>query len=185
MKSHRFSTLRLCTIGMMIAVYFVLAKLTIIIGSLRITLASLPIVVLAVLYGPVDASIAALLGEFMIQAMGSYGITPTTPLWCLPPVLRALTVGTGFRFIARYRVKGAKVFTKAFNVCVILGAMLTTVGNTLVWWIDSIINHYNNNALIFGQFFIRLITGVIEAILIANVTLPVQRAVTELHIRIK
>ena len=128
----KLSTQQLCNDAMLIAIYFVLAKLTIPIGNLHITLASLPIVVLAVLRGPREACIVAFMGEFLIQALGRYGLTPTTPLWCLPPTLRALTVGLGCRRLCRGREREHPVW---FFTVVIAAALVTTLSNTLVIWL--------------------------------------------------
>ena len=128
----KLSTQQLCNDAMLIAIYFILAKLTIPIGNLHITLASLPIVVLAVLRGPREACIVAFMGEFLIQALGRYGITPFTPLWCLPPTLRALIVGLGCRKLCKGKEREHRV---SFFAVVISAAVLTTISNTLVIWL--------------------------------------------------
>jgi riboflavin transporter FmnP len=60
--------------AMFIALYFVLAKSPFRLGNLHLTLASLPILVSALLLGLGDTVTIALLGEFLIQVF-SYGIS--------------------------------------------------------------------------------------------------------------
>ena len=54
------------------------------IGTVRISFASLPTVVMALLFGPVDAVFTALIGEFCKQLL-TYGITYTTVFYLIPP----------------------------------------------------------------------------------------------------
>ena len=48
----------------------------------------------ALLFGPVDAVIVAMVGEFFKQLL-TYGVTYTTVLYLIPPALRGLVVGLG------------------------------------------------------------------------------------------
>ena len=165
---------------MIIALYFVLAKLTIPIGNLHITLASLAVVVSAALFGPVDGCVTAFVGEFLIQALGQYGLTPTTPLWCLPPVLRTLIVGITCLVLDRKRVP-VKTAVIWFFAAMIVGALATTIGNTLVTWLDAVIFNYYSWAYVFGQLTIRLITGVVTAVIVGVITVPLLRALRQIN----
>ena len=175
----KLSTQQLCNDAMLIAIYFVLAKLTIPIGNLHITLASLPIVVLAVLQGPGHACLVAFLGEFVIQALGRYGLTLLTPLWCLPPTLRALVVGLGCRWLCKGREREHMV---SFFAVTIVAAMLTTVANTLVIWFEATIYGYYTWVYVFGQFLVRLLTGVVTAVVVSILALPVVRVLRRVHL---
>ena len=57
----------------------------------------------------------------------------------------------------------------------ILGAMGTTVANTAVYWVDSMIYHYYTFAIVFGSFLWRLFTGVVTALVVTTLLLPVAR----------
>ena len=59
----RFGIRALCRIAVMTALYLPLARLAIEIGTVKLSLGSLPVTVLALLTGPVEAALAAALGE--------------------------------------------------------------------------------------------------------------------------
>ena len=53
-----------------------------------------------------------------------------------------------------------------------LAAVATTATNTAVIWLDSVIYGYYTFALVFGSALIRFITGMITAVLVATVAMP-------------
>lgn len=54
-------------------------------------------------------------------------------------------------------------------------ASVTTVSNTAVIWLDSILYGYYTFAYVFGDFIIRLATGLITAVGIGAVSMPLVR----------
>ena len=66
----KFNTKALCRIAMLAALYVLLNNtIAIKAGNLRITFASLPVVLSALLFGPVESALTALLGEFINQPL--------------------------------------------------------------------------------------------------------------------
>lgn len=171
--SH-FNAKRICRIALLAAMYYLLNLLEIRTpGNLHITFDSLPVVVSALLFGPLEAGLIAFFGEFLNQVISPYGITATTVLWILPPVIRALIIA----FAAQRTWKGALLEEWApgcYAVCVI-AAVVTTFANTAVIWLDSVIYGYYTFALVFGAAAIRFVTGIITAILVATVAMPLAR----------
>ena len=53
-----------------------------------------------------------------------------------------------------------------------MAAISTTVGNTLINWLDSVIFGYYSPALIFGDLVWRLIVGMINAVVMASLAMP-------------
>ena len=93
-KSRRNKTLlRLVMDAMFIALYVVLSFfLSVRIPPLiKISWASLPLLIAALLFRPADAIAVALCGSFLEQLL-SYGVGPTTPIWMAPPLFHALFV---------------------------------------------------------------------------------------------
>ena len=90
---------RICTDGVLIALYFVLTTFSLRMGNLRITFASLIVIVATLLFSTLDACLIAMLGELLTQVL-QYGMTVTTPMWLLPPAIRALVLGLFF-YVAR------------------------------------------------------------------------------------
>ena len=77
-KSSAMSTRKMVTIAMLTAVYVVLNFAgTVRLGWINISVASLPVIVGAMLYGPVGGLLVGLLGAFMGQLL-TYGVTATT-----------------------------------------------------------------------------------------------------------
>ena len=156
----------LCRLAILAALYVLLTTMVSIrAGNLRITFASLPVVVSALLYGPWEAATVALLGEFMNQML-TYGFTATTPLWLIPPVVRGVIVG----IVAVRCKKGGRALESRpvpyYGTC-IAAALATTVCNTAIIGVDGLIYHYFTWPLIFGDLAIRLFTGVITAVVVA------------------
>lgn len=164
----------MCYIGVMAALYVVLAVfVSIRAGNLRITFASLPVIVTAVLFGPGAGAAVALVGEFFNQLL-SYGLSPTMPLWMLPPALRGLAVGLAARWLAR----GGKLPESRpvpYYACIVGAALLTTAANTVVIWLDSVFWGYYSFAYVFGDTVSRLVTGVVTAVLMATASIPLVR----------
>lgn len=168
--SHR--TKRLCWIAMLAALSFLLNMVQLRLPmNLRITFDSLPVVVGALLFGPVDAALAALAGEFFTQMLSEYGLTATTMLWLIPPAVRGLVIGAAaWKFRNTDRPLEARV-PLCFAVC-FLAAVLTTLGNTAVIWLDSVINHYYTFALVFGSALVRLTASLLTSAAITAAAIP-------------
>ena len=160
---------RICYAALLAAMYYVLNLLEIRTpGNLHITLDALPVVVSALLIGPLDAALVAFFGELLNQILG-YGVTATTVLWAMPPVLFALIIG-----LAAKGQKGKRLEERialCYVTC-IAAALVRTVGNTAVIWLDSVIYQYYSFAYVFGSAAIRFVTGIIAAVLVATVAMP-------------
>ena len=169
----KFHTRRLCYIAAMAALSFLLNMIEIKLpGNLKITFDSLPIVVGALLFGPVDAVLAAVIGEIFTQLLSPYGLTATTALWLIPPALRGLVIGFASLACARRSRALDQRPVQLFCVC-ILASAVTTAANTAVLWLDSILMDYYSFAMVFGSATIRFATGMITAVAIAVVSAPV------------
>lgn len=151
---------RLVTIAMLIAMYVVLSLFaTVRLGSMNISVASLPIIVGGALFGPLDGLIIGLLGSFMEQLL-TYGVTVTTPLWMIPATVRGLMVGL---YAKRC---GFDMSFKQTQFITILSALVVTALNTVVMYLDAKIYGYYSFAGVFGMVVPRIITGVITAFIL-------------------
>jgi ECF transporter S component (folate family) len=165
--------------AMLTAVYFVLSYFSISIGGgLEISLASFPIVLSALVFGPWDSSFIALLGEFLDQVL-KYGITLTTVLWILPPMLRGLTIGFFASMLAR---KGRRLEDNLllYLAVSILGAILTSGGNTLVSYLDSLVYDYPLVS-VYVVAAMRFLLGLITAVIVALACRPVAKVIRNLE----
>lgn len=120
-----------------------LGSISIDLGNLKFSFESLPVIIGALLFGPVDGVFIGGIGTFMYQFL-RYGLTVTTPLWILPYVLCGLVVG----LYARKRGFHLDVSQLAFIIT--LASLLIFVLNTGVLYIDSKVYGYYSFVYIFG-----------------------------------
>ena len=157
------SVYAMCRVAVMAALYLPLARMAIEIGTLKLSFGSLPVTVLAMVA-------AAAIGEFLKQLL-SYGFTATTLLWVIPPVLRGLLIGLAASRLAR---TGRRLEERT-AVCYAVGvgaALVTTLVNSLILWADSVLYGYYFPGYVLGNLALRLAVGVITAVLVAMVSMP-------------
>lgn len=161
---------RMCCTALLAAMYVPLSLYVAVqVGNVRISFGSLPVVIGALLFGPLDAAAAALIGEFFKQLL-TYGVTYTTALYLIPPAVRGVVIGAA-AMLARQgggRLEDRRMV--CYAVCV-AAAVCTTVGNTLVNWLDSVLLGYYFPGLILGDFVWRLIVGMINAVLMSSLAI--------------
>ena len=134
--------IRLVTDAMLVAMYFVLARVAAIDTPLfQFSISSLPILLCAFLFSPLDTFAVSLLGSFLEQMLGEYGLMPTTPLWMAPVVLFGL-YASFLVWLCRYNPK-----TWQAVVIVVTSEVLFTLLNTAGLYVDSRIYSYPVAAL--------------------------------------
>ena len=178
----KFTAKRIITDALLAAIYFALTYFVIkpVGQSLKITFASLALVVTALLYGPADASIVAFIGEFFYQTI-LYGVTATMPMWLVPPVLHAFLLG----LFAKLLSKNGKPLYEQRILCnsVCIGtAILNSFANAAALYADSHIYGYYTYDLVFGMMLIRLGLAVVTACLVATVSMPLVKTLRERNI---
>lgn len=146
--------------AMLSAMCAALGYLAIDIGNLKITFESLPILLGALLLGPLDGVAIGGIGTLVYQLL-RYGVSATTLLWMLPYVLCGLIVG----LYAKKR--DFNMTRKRLTVLVFLNELLITVLNTGVLYLDSIIYGYYSSVYIFGTLLPRLIICVAKSVAFA------------------
>ena len=149
---------RLAFNALLIAVNFVLGSYVALkLANLKITFEALPILIGALLFGPTDGLLIGLLGSFLSQLAGGYGLTVTTPLWILPHALSGLVVGLyGRRLRGAFRYRDLLLITA-------ISAVLVTGLNTLALYVDARIFGYYTRAPVFGTLALRIVVGVATA----------------------
>lgn len=178
MSKTRFPVRRIAIDAVLIAMYFGLSLLSVEIGGIKLTFASLPTLICAMLFGPVDGFLVGFLGAFMEQ-MIRYGFTATTLLWVLPPAIRGLFVGVCALLLKKYMSVDAILSTKrpyVYFVMTLLSGAIVSVLNTLVYYVDAKMFGYYEYHMIFGVFWLRIASGLLSTLLMAVVALPVVAA---------
>ena len=173
---------QMCYAALLAAMYLPLSLYAAVqVGNVRISFGSLPVVAAALLFGPVDAVIVAMVGEFFKQLL-TYGVTYTTVLYLIPPALRGLVVGLGA--LALLSLRGRRLEERrmlCYAVCIV-AAVCTTLGNTLVNWLDSVLMGYYFPGLILGDFVWRLIVGMINAVVMSSLAIPLVKALRQRNV---
>ncbi len=172
------SVKRMCYAALLAAMYLPLSLYAAVqVGNVRISFGSLPVVVAALLFGPLDAVVVALVGEFFKQIL-TYGITYTTVLYLIPPAFRGLVVGLGALALRRRGQRLEERRALCYGVCVV-AAVCTTVGNTLVNWLDSVLMHYYFPGLILGDLVWRLAVGMLNALVMSSLAIPLVKTLRQ------
>ncbi|MCI8990058.1 MAG: folate family ECF transporter S component [Lawsonibacter sp.] len=174
-NKNRFSIYKICMLALLTAM-MVLLKRTIAIETpyFKFSFASLPIVLGAMVFGPIEGAVVGLLGEFVAQVTGPYGLAPTTVLYVAPAAIRGLVVGCGALACRRSgrRLESRPVL--CYAVC-IAGAILTTVGNTFSIWLECLM--YRTSFAVNLPFLPgRFLTGIATAVGITTVCIPLVHA---------
>lgn len=142
-------TKKLAVNAVLAAMCAVLGAVSLEMGNLKLTFESLPVLIAALLFGPVDAMAVGGIGTLLYQLL-RYGVTATTPLWILPYVLCGLVAG----LYAKRRGFALRVKQLAFIV--FATSIMIFLLNTLVLYIDSKIYGYYSAVFIFGSLPVRV-----------------------------
>ena len=160
------NTKRLVTDGLCAALYVVLSSfLSLNLGPIKLSISGLPVILAALLFGPADGLTVGLLGGFLGQLTGPYGVSVTTPLWMLP-------VGV-LGFIPGWYAKG-KGFAldrKQLAVLTFLALCADTTITTGVMYIDCLV--YKYSFVTYSPYIVwRYVANVIKAALYTVVLPP-------------
>ena len=133
------NTKRIVTDGLCAALYVVLSSLlSLSLGPIKLSIDGLPVLLAALLFGPVDGLLVGLVGSFLGQLLGPYGVSATTPLWMLPAAVLGLIVGAyakkqGFSPLPRTKLA----------VLVLIALAADTTVTTGVMYIDCLVYKYS------------------------------------------
>lgn len=181
MSKTKFPIRRIAIDAVLIAMYFGLSMLSVQIGGIKLTFASLPTLICAMLFGPVDGFLVGFLGA-LLEQMLSFGFTQTTLLWVLPPAIRGLFVGLCALLLRKHMSVEAITANKrpyVYFIVTLLSGVLVFTLNTLVYYVDAKIFGYYEYHLIFGVFWIRIASGLLSTLLMATIALPVIAALRQ------
>lgn len=164
MQKQKWTGKRLAVDAMFAAMCTVLGMVALDFISMKITFESLPILIGALLFGPVDGTAIGLLGTLLYQLL-RYGVSATTLLWMLPYGICGLLVGL-------YAVRRKFDFTRGQLMGItVANELLITALNTGVIYVDSMIYGYYSKAVVFGMLVPRIALSIGKGIVFA-VILP-------------
>jgi len=157
-RKQTMSVVRIAYDALLAALVVVLGYYAIDLGNNKITLESLPVLMGALMFGPIDGMLIGGVGNFIYQIL-KYGFSVTTVLWILPHIIQGLLVG----LYAKKR--GFRPKRSECIIVVLLSELLTTVLNTGVIAADALIFGYYTKAYVFGSLVVRIVTCVVKGII--------------------
>ena len=169
MEKRNLNTKQLVTDAMLASTCALLGYIALDLINLKVTFESLPILIAAFLFGPVDGLLVGAVGTFIYQIL-RYAFSATTFLWILPYVLMGLLAGL---WVKKYDYKPTQ--RQTLLIVIVLELMVTLL-NTGVMYIDSKIYSYYSFVYIFGTFFLRLGICVAKAIVFGLILPPLVSA---------
>jgi len=153
----KLTTRQLTLDAMLAAMCAVLGYLAIDTGTVKITFESVPVLLAALLFGPLDGMAVGLVGTLVYQLL-RYGVSVTTPLWILPYVLCGLIVGLAAK------KKGFALSQGQTVLFVVIAELVVTLLNTFTLYVDSKIYAYYFPGIITGALALRLALCVAKAV---------------------
>ena len=183
----KMTTRRIAFNAVFIAIYVVLRYFNIPVGeSFRFTLAPFSVILCALLYGPVEGLVVGLLGEFLSQILGPYGLTPTTLLWCVGETARGFTLGLCAVLFLRKWLMGtqrpnAKQIATVLICCVLTG-VLAALGQTLALYVDSNMFGYYRYEIVFGVLIWRVLIYILLSAAFGYLSMPIISALRKAQV---
>ena len=142
--------------AMLAAICFLLANMALSTGTVKVTFESVPVLIGALLFGPIDGLAIGGIGTLLYQML-SYGFTATTALWIIPYMVCGLFVGLCAR------IKRFDLTNRQLMVIVVIGELLVTFFNTIALYVDSHVYGYYHPTIITGVLGLRLVICVLKA----------------------
>ncbi len=156
------NTKKMVTASVLVALYLVLGYLSIDLKLIKISIASLPLVVGGIMMGPGYGLIIGLVGSFLSQML-HYGLTTTTILWMIPIASRGFVVGL-------YAKKHNYLINQFQTTMIMLvSSIIASTLYTGAFYVDSKVWKYYTYAAVFGSSIARYITGIITAGLLSAI----------------
>ena len=143
-------------------------------NSVKISLGTLPFIIIALLCGPLEGFISGVVGTFVSQML-TYGLTITTPIWLMPGALAALAAG----FI--YKAFGRRPKAVPVGVSVCTGIAVLVLCNFLGTYLDGVlILKYSTMEILLAALPVRIAVGICLAVIYTIVALPICRALQKI-----
>lgn len=138
-------------------------------GNFKFTFENFPVLVGALLFGPVDGMLIGGVGIFLSQ-MIRYGIELSTPLWILPYILSGLFTGYCAKRL-RFSLSQVQMI-----IIIVINGIIVTAANTLGLFIYNKYILQVPLAATIAAIPKRVIISVIKSVVFAFILPPVLRA---------
>lgn len=168
----KLTTRQLALDAVFCAMCAVLGALSLDFVNVKVTFESVPVLIGALMFGPVDGMAIGGIGTFIYQML-RYGFSVTTPLWILPYILCGALAGW-------YAGKQRFELTQRQYIGIILACeLLITALNTFTVYADSRIYGYYFPGIVTGALALRLVICVVRAAAFAILLPPLIRVLRQ------
>lgn len=142
-------------------------------GNLKISLSGLPVIIVAILGGPLWGAATGFVGAFIGQML-TYGFSATTLLWILPAAVRGLSMGILFKTFKR------KTSAGILTIETCISSLLVTLFNTGAMLVEQkLYGYYNSYLAIFvgipTRVFAGIITAIVFSLMLPTIIAPLQK----------
>ncbi|MBP5225075.1 MAG: folate family ECF transporter S component [Lachnospiraceae bacterium] len=151
---------RLVYDALLIALCTVLGYVSIDMQVMKLTLENLPVIIGAVLFGPVDGMLIGGIGTLLYQML-KYGLDATTVLWVIPYVISGLFVG----FVAKKKNFDLKLWEMI--VLLVVNGLIVTGLNTVSLFIAYKYVYMMPTESVIAAIPTRLLTSVAKSVIYA------------------
>lgn len=103
----------------------------------KFTIYGLPLLITGILFGPWIGALAGLVVGFITQ-MIYYGLTITTPIWMVAPIIWGFVSG----LLAKLLIKDNKLTIAKTIIIVVVTSLVATACNSVAMWLDGLIFEY-------------------------------------------
>lgn len=168
---RKWTSLRLAFDAVLIAVCAALGYFAVDFKVAQLTFENLPIIIGAMMFGPLDGLLIGLVGSFLSQLL-RWGLDATTVLWILPYAISGLFVGF-LRKMGQFRERDRSSIGKKATgmvVLMILNCVLVTAMNTVVTVICYKYVYYMPAEAVYVALPGKLLWAVVRAIIFAVLT---------------
>ena len=166
--------------AVMAALSIVLEKFASIdLGPFKLTMYGLPLILVGVLYGSKLGLLTGFIAGCVMQLTSEYGITLTSVFWALAPIAWGGVSGILFE---RFRFKKTIIsVVLTITIASLCATFLNTIAMFCEMWLIS--DEYYNQAMIFTNLPVRIISSIILIIPYSIVTEAVRKVLSTIYIR--
>lgn len=163
---RKMKTQTLVVSALLMAMHVVLSIWSINLPFMKINLSGLPIIVGALLFGPVIGTLVGLLGHFLYQML-IYGLMATTIIWVIPIGVRGLIIGLYAKH-KKFKLGNFETF-----VLIIISSLVVTVLNTIGLYLAGILTNFTET--IFTVLGPRLLSSLLTAIIYGIIVIAIMK----------
>ena len=173
---NSFKTRQLVIDAMLAAICAVLGYLAFSSNNLKVSFEGFPVIIAALLFGPVSGGLVGFVGIFIYQVV-RYGLMLSTPMWVLPYVVSGVFLGV----VAKK--KDFNLSKKDYWIYIIANELLVSVINSIGVFIDGHAFGYYTPQSYAISTLIRFAIALLKAVLYVQILPPIINTLKKLKQR--